>query len=287
MILKTASLPPDVAEVIRDKATEYPFTGEYNDNDQPGTYLCRQCGLALFRADSKFHSGCGWPSFDQEIAHAVKRKSDADGRRTEILCVRCDAHLGHVFQGEGFTAKNTRHCVNSISMDFVADWNIEDTEEIIVAAGCFWGVEYYFKKLTGVLKVEVGYSGGARKNPSYENVCSGSTGHYEAVRVIYDPKKITCEALFKYFFEIHDPTQTDGQGPDLGQQYLSVIFYYDAAQKKIAESLIAKLEQNGYRIATQVLPVGVFWRAEDYHQDYYQKTKKQPYCHRYVKRFEQ
>jgi len=284
-MLKTKSLPPDIVAIVRDKSTEYPFTGEYTDFGQPGTYLCRQCGLALFRSKTKFHSGCGWPSFDEEIENAVIQKTDADGRRTEILCARCDAHLGHVFQGEGFTVKNTRHCVNSLSLDYVPDLQVLDTEEAIFAAGCFWGVEFYLKKCPGVLKTEVGYTGGSKLEPTYEEICSGNTGHYEAIRVLYDPKIITFTELTKYFFEIHDPSQEDGQGPDIGHQYLSVIFYYTDEQKKCAEQLIVSLEQNGFAVATKVLPVSVFWRAETYHQDYYQKNGKKPYCHYYVKRF--
>lgn len=285
MILKTKSLPPATLSIILNKDTERPFTGEYDGYDQPGTYLCRQCGLALFRASTKFHSGCGWPSFDNEIANAVKRQTDADGKRTEILCARCGAHLGHVFIGEGFTKANTRHCVNSLSLDFVPNTEVTDTEEAIFAAGCFWGVEYYFKKLPGVLKTEVGYTGGHKNNPTYKEVCAGGTGHIEALRVVYDPKKISYEELTKYFFEIHDPTQTGGQGPDIGEQYLSIVFYYNDEQKKIAEKLKQQLQEKGYSIATKILPVNTFWPAEDYHQDYYQKTKKEPYCHRYKKLF--
>lgn len=283
--IKTASLPDIVRTVVSSKGTERPFSGEYDDFGDVGTYLCRQCGLPLFRSTTKFHSGCGWPSFDEEIPGAVKREMDQDGRRTEILCQRCHAHLGHVFEGEQFTAKNIRHCVNSLSLDFVPDMTVTDTEEVIFAAGCFWGVEYFLKRLPGVLKTEVGYTGGHVKNPSYRDVCRGDTGHYEAIRVLYDPTKISYEQLVKYFFEIHDPTQRDGQGPDHGEQYLSAIFYYDDAQKKIAEKLIVELTNKGFNIATRVLPVSIFWRAEDYHQDYYEKNNKQPYCHAYTKRF--
>ncbi len=285
MTLKTQTLPPEIIRIIRDKSTEYPFTGEYNENNEPGTYLCRQCGLALFRSQTKFHSGCGWPSFDEEIAQAVKRIPDADGRRMEIVCARCDGHLGHVFSGEGYTAKNLRHCVNSASLDFVPNLSVLDTEEALFAAGCFWGVEYYFKKRAGVLKTEVGYSGGHTLNPTYEDICAGNTGHREAIRVVYDPKKISYTELVKYFFEIHDPTQANGQGPDIGEQYLSVIFYYDDTQKNTAEKLKHQLEENGLAIATQILPASAFFRAENYHQDYYAKNAKQPYCHRYIKRF--
>ena len=285
MILKTRSLTPQLKRIICDKATEYPTTGVYNDFDEAGTYLCRQCGLALFRSQTKFHSGCGWPSFDEEIEGAVKYLPDPDGSRTEIVCARCQAHLGHVFRGEQLTQKNTRHCVNSASLDFVTDLEVQDTEEAIYAGGCFWGVESLFKKLPGVLKAESGYIGGQKDNPTYQDVCAGNTGHVEAVRVVYDPKKITYEALTKYFFEIHDPTQANGQGPDLGEQYLSVVFYYDDTQKKITEELIGELKKK-FSIATRVLPVSPFWPAEEYHQDYYAKTGKQPYCHRYVKRFD-
>ncbi|EKD69928.1 MAG: hypothetical protein ACD_46C00695G0003 [uncultured bacterium] len=285
MMIKTASLTDTILAVVQNKGTEKPFSGEYNDFEEVGTYLCRQCGLALFRSSAKFHSGCGWPSFDEEVLNHVKREPDADGRRVEILCARCNAHLGHVFSGEGFTSRDLRHCVNSLSLDFVADLSVNDTEEAIFAAGCFWGVEYYFKQLSGVLKTEVGYCGGHTAHPDYHAVCQGDTGHYEAIRVLYDPQKINYEQLSKYFFEIHDPTQTNGQGPDLGQQYLSVIFYYDEQQKQTAIKLIEILTKKNYSIATKLLPVSPFWRAEEYHQDYYEKTGKQPYCHHYEKKF--
>src|SRR5260221_12478251 len=109
--------------------------------------------------------------------------------RTEIVCSRCRAHLGHVFTGENFTDKNTRHCVNSLSLDFVPDLTVKDTEEAIFAAGCFWGVEHYFKKLKGVLKTQVGYSGGHKDHPTYKEICNGDTGHYEVIRVVYDSSK--------------------------------------------------------------------------------------------------
>jgi peptide methionine sulfoxide reductase msrA/msrB len=285
MVIKTSSLPNNVLAVVQEKGTEDTFSGEYDNFGESGTYLCRQCGSPLFRSQTKFHSGCGWPSFDEEIKEAVLREMDADGRRTEILCASCRAHLGHVFSGEGFTAKNLRHCVNSLSLDFIPQLDVQDTEEALFAAGCFWGVEHYFKTLSGVLKTEVGYTGGRKKNPTYQEVCEGTTGHYEAIRVVYDPLKINYEKLTQYFFEIHDPTQTDGQGPDLGGQYLSVIFYYDEEQKNIAFKLMNELEKMGFRIATKLLPVSPFWRAEVYHQDYYTKTGKRPYCHQYEKKF--
>lgn len=285
MPLKTKSLTPELINIIRDKGTEQPFTGDYTNKEEAGSYLCRQCGLALFRSQTKFHSMCGWPSFDEEIVDTIKKIPDPDGLRTEILCNRCDAHLGHLFQGERITTKNIRYCVNSLSLDFVADGQVTDTEEALFAAGCFWGVEYYFQQLPGVVKTEVGYSGGHIATPSYDEICSTKTGHYETIRVVYDISKVSFEAVAKYFFEIHDPTQTDGQGPDIGEQYLSAIFYYDELQKTIAQHLVTQLEKKRYLIATQILPVQTFWPAEDYHQKYYTKTNKQPYCHHYQKRF--
>lgn len=285
MLLKTASFTNAMLQVIQNKGTEAPFTGPYTDWKDEGSYLCRQCGLALFRSHTQFHSGCGWPSFDEEIPKAVLRKMDADGRRVEILCSRCQAHLGHVFEGEQFTAKNTRHCVNSTSLDFISDLEVTDTEEAIFAAGCFWGVEYYFQKLPGVVKTEVGYTGGKTLNPSYREVCRGDTGHVEALRILYDPKHLSYEDLVKYFFEIHDFTQANGQGPDLGEQYLSVVFYYNNEQKNTAEHCLHLLKSQGLKPATRLLPVQTFFRAEEDHQAYYERNGKQPYCHRYMKRF--
>lgn len=282
---KTQSLTPDILQVVQYQGTEPPFTGEYNDFEEVGSYLCRQCGLALFRSSTKFHSGCGWPSFDQEIKGAVERRMDPDGHRTEIRCCRCSAHLGHVFLNEGFTPQNTRYCINSLSLDFVPNLKVIEAEEALLAAGCFWGVEYFLKELPGVLKTEVGYIGGIQNSPTYESVCTGKTGHFEAIRVLYDPTKIQYETLIKYFFEIHDPEQTNGQGLDIGEQYLSAIFYHDHQQQLIAQKLIQELENMGYQIATQILPASPFWRAETYHQNYYEKNHKLPYCHMYTKRF--
>lgn len=283
---KLASLTPVAKRIICDKATEYPNTGIYNQVVSKGTYLCRRCGFALFRGSSQFSSGCGWPSFDDDIVQAVSQVPDVDGRRTEILCARCDAHLGHVFHGELFTQKNLRHCVNSASIDFVEDSQVLDTEEAIIAGGCFWGVDHFLKLISGVLRVEVGYIGGTTEDPTYDEVCQGTTGHYEAVRVIYDKAKTDYHSILKRFFEIHDPVQKNGQGPDIGQQYQSAVFYYNQEQFDEAELLMQLLRKKGYQPATRLIAMHPFWPAEDYHQDYYAKHRKAPYCHTPVNRFD-
>jgi len=279
------SLTPEEEQVIVHKGTERPFTGKFHQHKEKGTYVCKRCGAALYRSDDKFDSGCGWPSFDDELPGAVKRQTDADGRRTEILCARCGAHLGHVFLGEGFTKKNTRHCVNSVSLDFIPAAQTGKTQRAIFAGGCFWGVEYHFQKAQGVLSTRVGYTGGHTANPTYKQVCSGATGHAEALEVTFDAAKTSFEALAKLFFETHDPTQMNRQGPDVGEQYRSAIFYVDEEQKKTAEKLIAVLKDKGYKVVTGVIPASTFWPAEDYHQRYYERKGQQPYCHVYKKRF--
>jgi peptide methionine sulfoxide reductase msrA/msrB len=276
---KLAGLTPDVVSIVLDCATEKPFSGEYYQFDGIGTYLCRRCGQALFRSTDKFLSSCGWPSFDDEIKGTIKRRLDKDGRRQEILCERCDAHLGHVFIGEYITEKNLRHCVNSLAVDFVEDKIVIDSKELIVAAGCFWGVEYYFNQQDGVLKTEVGFCGGQLQNPSYDQVCYGNTGHLESVRVIYDANRVNLEDLVKLFFEIHDPTQATGQGPDIGSQYMSALFYYDDEQKNCQEQVIALLREKDIHVVTKLLPVSIFWKADNFHQAYYLKQNKEPTCH--------
>ena len=280
-------MPPLTANekrIIIDKGTERPFTGKYWDHFDGGVYSCRQCGADLYRSDSKFRSDCGWPSFDDQIPGAVKHQKDADGRRTEILCQACGGHLGHVFEGERLTAKNVRHCVNSASLAFR---KVEKpaTREAVFAGGCFWGVEYQFEQVDGVISATSGYTGGHVADPTYKQVCSGRTGHAEAVNVVFDPERVSYEKLARLFFEVHDPTQLNRQGPDTGTQYRSAVYYGDEQQKQIAEKLIAQLRDRGYRVVTQVEPASKFYPAEDYHQDYYSKTSGRSSCPAPVKRF--
>ncbi|MCX6326673.1 MAG: bifunctional methionine sulfoxide reductase B/A protein [Bacteroidia bacterium] len=272
--------------VINNKGTESPFTGKFTNFKEKGTYVCKKCGAALYYSSDKFESDCGWPSFDNEIKGAVNRFPDADGLRTEIECANCGAHLGHVFTGERLTEKNIRHCVNSVSLDFVpAQLEAGRYGTAIFAGGCFWGVEYFLQKAPGVISVTSGYTGGQVKNPTYKEVCTGNTGHAEAVKIVYDPDKISYEKLLKLFLEIHDPTQVGRQGPDIGDQYRSEIFYMNDDQKDIAEKDLNILKTKGYKIETTVTKASEFYPAEACHQDYYFNNGKVPYCHGYVKRF--
>ncbi len=282
-IMKFNELTSEEERVIVHKGTEQPFTGKFNDHDKSGTYLCKRCDAPLFKSDDKFDSNCGWPSFDDEIEGAVKRVPDTDGIRTEITCANCGAHLGHIFLGERYTEKNIRHCVNSISLNFITEKS--KSEKAIFAGGCFWGVEYQFQKVEGVTETSVGYIGGSKIKPSYKEVVTRTTGHAEAIQITFDPQQVTYEKLVKFFFEIHDFTQINRQGPDIGEQYRTVIFYTNENQKETARDVIKILIDKGYEVATTLEKAEQFWDAEEYHQDYYNKTGGDPYCHIYKKIF--
>jgi len=287
-VMKYNQLTPAEKQVIIHSGTERPFTGKYTDHAEKGTYVCRQCNAPLYRSDDKFKSHCGWPSFDDELEGAVERRPDPDGRRTEIVCTNCAGHLGHVFAGEGFTDKNMRHCVNSVSLDFIpagTELTKVQTARAVFASGCFWGTEHALQRATGVIATTCGYTGGHKQEPTYREVCGDSTGHVEAVEVFYDTTRTDYETLARLFFETHDPTQTNGQGPDIGSQYYSVIYYVSEEQKRTAERLIVLLQEKGLNVATKVLPAQRFWPAEEYHQDYYVRKGSQPYCHGYRKLF--
>jgi peptide methionine sulfoxide reductase msrA/msrB len=159
------------------------------------------------------------------------------------------------------------------------------TDRALFASGCFWGTEFYFQKAKGVLQTNVGYTGGHKEHATYHDVCSGTTGHAETVEVIFDPSQTSYEELTKLFFETHNPGQKNRQGPDIGTQYRSAIFYLNEEQKQIAERLVGELRDKGYEVVTELTKAGPFWKAEDKHQQYYTKGGGNPYCHRYVKKF--
>jgi len=284
LTMETKKLTQEETDIIIDKGTEPPFSGIYNDYFEKGFYTCKQCGTPLFSSASKFPSHCGWPSFDDNIKNAVATSTDADGRRTEITCAHCGGHLGHVFYGEGFTEKDTRHCVNSLSIDFVSD-NPDKYDTVYFASGCFWGTEYMFQETKGVISTRVGYIGGHADMPTYQQVCTGTTGHAEAVEVVYRTDIISYEMLAKKFFETHDPTQLNRQGPDIGEQYRSEIFYTKTEQKEVSERLIETLLRKGYAVATAITKAKKFYAGEAHHQKYYKRKGSKPYCHFYQKRF--
>ncbi|MBS0210156.1 MAG: bifunctional methionine sulfoxide reductase B/A protein [Planctomycetes bacterium] len=299
-------LTPEQFAVIRSKGTERPFCGRLLDNKEEGVYTCVACGLPLFASDSKFHSGTGWPSFFQPIGkgNVAERADHSHGMtRTEINCGRCDGHLGHVFD-DGPRPTGLRFCLNSESLNFTPSTKLAEladpaaesapstgtpakgvsmqssTETAVFAGGCFWCTEAAFEQLLGVGDVESGYSGGSKETANYPTVCTGATGHAEAIRITYDPKVIRFDQLLDVFFDAHDPTQLNQQGHDIGTQYRSAVFYANEQQKKAVEDKIAQLTAKHAfkkKIVTTLEPLKEFYPAEVYHQDYARLNPNQPY----------
>ena len=274
-------LTPEQFRILRTQGTEAAFCGGLLKNKEQGIYTCAACNLPLFESGTKFESGTGWPSFFQGIGGNVAEKSDVSHGmvRTEILCARCDSHLGHVFP-DGPEPTGLRYCLNSECLKFhaqgllaAAGEDVPETKaaEMVIAGGCFWCVEAVFEEVDGVFDASSGYAGDDARSANYEAVSSGKTKHAEAVRLVYDPAKVSYERLLDLHFATHDPTTLNRQGADSGPQYRSTVFYATPEEKAAAEGVIAKHNASGKfpgPIVTTLEPLTEFFPAEPYHQNY-------------------
>jgi peptide methionine sulfoxide reductase msrA/msrB len=290
--------------VTQQCSTEPPFKNAYWNNHEPGIYVDIVDGKPLFSSIDKFDSGSGWPSFTKPIETAVvdfKEDKTHGMVRTEVKSKNAQSHLGHVFD-DGPGPDRKRYCINSASMKFIHARDLEKegyseylklfpafakkTEEVILAGGCFWGVEDLVRKIPGVIDTKVGYSGGTFKNATYKDVKKGDTGHAESVKIVFDPKKLSFESLLDQFFTMHDPTTLNRQGNDVGAPYRSAIFYQSDQQKEIAQKKIK--EWNNSKkwekpIVTEITKATDFYLAEEEHQDYLKKHPNGYTCHYYRK----
>jgi len=288
-------------KVTRQDATENPFKNLYWDNKKAGIYVDIISGEPLFSSTDKFDSGTGWPSFrgpirQDSIREKIDRSHGIEGR--EVRSKMADSHLGHVFP-DGPAPTGLRYCINSASLRFIpvdkmaeegygdflrlfpTNGDSKKLEKATFAAGCFWGVEAYFKRVKGVVKTTVGYTGGKTVNPTYNQVLRGNTEHMEAVLIEYDPAVVSYERLLYHFWKIHDPTTLNRQGNDVGTQYKSAIFFHKYEQEKAARNSLKLLnESSKYNrpVVTEILKAGIFTSAEEYHQDYLSKNPG-GYCH--------
>jgi peptide methionine sulfoxide reductase msrA/msrB len=291
--------------VTQQCGTEPPFRNAYWDNHKPGIYVDVVSGEPLFSSLDKFDSGTGWPSFTKPLkgTDIVEKKDTEFGMvRTEVRSKVADSHLGHVFDDGPTDKGGMRYCINSASLKFIP---VEEMDQAgygrylepfvqaglikapmrgtaILAGGCFWGMEEILRQIPGVIKTKVGYTGGGTANPTYEDICTGGTGHAEAIQVEFDSARLSYESLLDYFFRMHDPTTLNRQHNDVGTQYRSAIFYTSDAQKQTAENVKARWDKSGKfkrPIVTEITAAGPFYSAEEYHQKYLVKNPGGYTCH--------
>lgn len=296
------TLTPEEFYVTQECGTEPPFKNRYWDNKEDGIYVDVVSGVPLFSSLDKYDSGSGWPSFTQPLAaQVIYEKEDLSfGRkRTEVRSKKADSHLGHVFNDGPQEAGGLRYCINSAALRFVSIHELKDQgyekelaaflkagktvpELAYLAGGCFWGMEELLRKLPGVLRTQVGYTGGAISQPTYREVSKGNTGHAEAVRVAFDPNVISYERILEEFFCIHDPTTMDRQGNDVGSQYRSAIFVKDETQESIVKKVVARINAAkvfSSPIVTAIEKFKTWTPAEKDHQDYLQRNPEGYTCH--------
>ena len=270
-------LTGEAYRVTREQGTEPAFSSGMCSLLEPGLYSCVCCDTLLFDASEKFESGTGWPSFTQPIkANAIAYHSDgAHGmQRIETRCNTCQAHLGHVFP-DGPEPSGLRYCMNAVALKKVKG----ETEIATFGGGCFWCTEAIFQQLRGIEKVESGYSGGETENPTYPQVCSGKTGHAEVIQLTFDPAIVSYGDLLRIHLSTHNPTTLNQQGADRGTQYRSVILANSAEQQAAAESIIEEMKSYfDHTVVTEIQTMGVFYKAEDEHQDYYRRNTSGRYC---------